>query len=84
VVRSAFSDAWAETGAPEPLDMPYQQALIGELLAAVEQHEVAPLLYEAAGQSIAWLTKIEPVAEVMARLVAQTEATLASMRAFPN
>jgi NAD(P)H-dependent flavin oxidoreductase YrpB (nitropropane dioxygenase family) len=36
VVRSAFSDAWAETGAPEPLDMPYQQALIGELLAAVE------------------------------------------------
>jgi NAD(P)H-dependent flavin oxidoreductase YrpB (nitropropane dioxygenase family) len=82
VVRSAFSDAWDEPGAPEPLDMPYQQALIGELLAAVEQHEVAPLLYEAAGQSVAWLHQIEPVQVVMDRLLHQTRQALAAMRPY--
>jgi NAD(P)H-dependent flavin oxidoreductase YrpB (nitropropane dioxygenase family) len=82
VVRSAFSDAWAEKDAPEPLAMPYQQALTGELLAAVEEHEIAPLMYEAAGQSVAWLRKIEPVAEVMQRLVAETHAALNGLRPY--
>lgn len=82
VVRSAFSDAWDEPGAPEPLGMPYQQALIGELLAAVEQHEVAPLLYEAAGQSVAWLHQIEPVQAVMDRLLHETRQALAAMRPY--
>ena len=82
VVRSAFSDAWAEPGAPEPLPMPYQQALTGELLAAVEEHEVAPLLYEAAGQSVAWVRGLEPVSAVMDRLVGETRSALASLRPY--
>jgi NAD(P)H-dependent flavin oxidoreductase YrpB (nitropropane dioxygenase family) len=82
VVRSAFSDAWAEKGAPEPLPMPYQQALTGELLAAVEQHEIAPLMYEAAGQSVAWLRQIEPVADVMQRLVGETRDALCAMQPY--
>ncbi|MEI7444991.1 MAG: nitronate monooxygenase [Burkholderiales bacterium] len=53
VVRSAWSDAWAAPGAPEPLAMPWQHALTGELLAAIEEHAVEPLVYEAAGQSVA-------------------------------
>ena len=82
VVRSAFSDAWDEVGAPDPLPMPYQQALTGALLAAVEEHEVAPLLYEAAGQSVAWLQQIEPVASVMDRLLRETRQALESMRPY--
>lgn len=82
VVRSAFSDAWAEPGAPEPLPMPYQQALTGPLLAAVEEHEVAPLMYEAAGQSVAWLQRIEPVQAVMDRLLAETQAALQALRPY--
>ena len=82
VLRSAFSDAWARPGAPEPLSMPYQQALTGELLAAVEEHEIAPLMYEAAGQSVHWLRQIEPVADVMDRLVAQTRQALQSMATY--
>lgn len=82
VVRSAFSDAWEAPGAPEPLPMPYQQALTGELLAAVEEHEIAPLMYEAAGQSVAWLRHIEPVAGVMARLLRETREALAGLRPY--
>jgi NAD(P)H-dependent flavin oxidoreductase YrpB (nitropropane dioxygenase family) len=71
VVRSAWSDEWSAPGAPEPLPMPYQQALTGELLAAVEEHEVAPLIYEAAGQSVAWLRQEETVSDVISRIVRQ-------------
>ncbi len=82
VLRTAFSDAWERPGAPEPLPMPYQQALTGELLAAVEEHGIAPLMYEAAGQSVNWLRQIEPVADVMARLVSETRGALQSMAPY--
>lgn len=76
VVRSAWSDAWDEPGAPEPLPMPWQHALTGELLAAIEEHGVAEPMYEAAGQSVAWLRRTEPAAAILRRLVAQTDAAL--------
>ncbi|AGW90808.1 MULTISPECIES: NAD(P)H-dependent flavin oxidoreductase [Cupriavidus] len=82
VVRSAFSDAWEAPEAPEPLDMPYQQALTGRLLAAVEEHEIAPLMYEAAGQSVAWVREVEPVARIMDRLVRQTRQSLDGLRSY--
>jgi NAD(P)H-dependent flavin oxidoreductase YrpB (nitropropane dioxygenase family) len=82
VVRSAFSDEWAAQGAPPPLDMPYQQALTGRLLAAIEEHEIEPLMYEAAGQSVAWLRELEPVQVVMERLVRQTREAFAALAPY--
>ncbi|SMG59524.1 NAD(P)H-dependent flavin oxidoreductase [Paraburkholderia susongensis] len=82
VVRSAFSDEWERRGAPEPLEMPFQQALTGELLAAVEEHAIEPLMYEAAGQSVAWLRDIEPVANVMERLLRETRMALRSLTRY--
>lgn len=79
VVRSAWSDEWQTPQAPEPLPMPYQQVLTGELLAAIEEHQVAPLVYEAAGQSIAWFNELTTVAEVMQRLDEETTAALADL-----
>jgi NAD(P)H-dependent flavin oxidoreductase YrpB (nitropropane dioxygenase family) len=82
VLRSAWSDEWAAKGAPDALPMPYQQALIGDVLAAVEEHEIEPLVYEAAGQSIAWFNEPTSVREIMDRLVRETEAALDDMRAL--
>ncbi|HYF58284.1 MAG TPA: nitronate monooxygenase [Burkholderiaceae bacterium] len=82
VVRSAWSDEWARPGAPAPLPMPWQQALAGELLAAIDEHQVEPLLYEPAGQSVAWLEREEPAADIFARLVAQTDAALARLSPY--
>ncbi len=69
VVRSAWSEEWAAPGAPAPLPMPYQHALTGELLAAIEEHDVKPLVYEAAGQSVAWLTGERSVAQIVDALL---------------
>ncbi|WP_395058156.1 NAD(P)H-dependent flavin oxidoreductase [Polaromonas sp.] len=52
VVRSDWIDAWSEPGAPEPLEMPLQQLLTGDVFASIHEHDDARLVYEAAGQSV--------------------------------
>jgi NAD(P)H-dependent flavin oxidoreductase YrpB (nitropropane dioxygenase family) len=79
VLRSAWSEEWAAKDAPEALPMPYQQVLTGELLAAIEEHEIEPLVYEAAGQSIAWFNELTSVKDIVARLTRETEAALDEM-----
>ncbi|MBS0336480.1 MAG: nitronate monooxygenase [Proteobacteria bacterium] len=79
VVKSSWSDEWDAAGAPKPLPMPYQHVLTGELLAAIEEHQVEPLVYEAAGQSVAWFNELTTVREIVARLVSETEAALDEM-----
>ncbi len=79
VLRSAYSDAWSADDAPQPLPMPYQHALTGELLAAIEEHQVEPLVYEAAGQSVAWFNQLTTVKEVIERLRLETEEALAAL-----
>jgi len=54
--------------------MPYQDVLVGDLLGAISEHEVAPLLHSGAGQGIGYATEVQPVAAVMERLVADAEA----------
>ena len=80
VIRSSWSDEWDAEGAPKPLPMPYQHVLTGELLAAIEEHQVEPLVYEAAGQSVAWFNELTTVEEIVARLVDETHAALAAMQ----
>jgi len=81
VLRSAWSDEWGVEGAPKPLPMPYQHALTGDLLSAIEEHQVEPLVYEAAGQSIAWFNELTTVSALMERFVRETHEAINEMRA---
>jgi len=80
VLRTSWSEEWAAEGAPKPLAMPYQQVLIGELLTGVMEHEIEPLMYEGAGQGVAWCKEVSTVAQVVERLVAEAEEALAALR----
>lgn len=80
VLRGAWTEEWEAEDAPAPLAMPYQQVLIGELLTAVVEHEIEPLMYEGAGQGVAWCTEVTTVAAVVERLVAGAEAALRTLR----
>ena len=73
-IRTSWSDEWAAEGAPAPLKMPYQDVLVGDLLGAISEHEVAPLLHSGAGQGIGYATEVQPVAQVMDTLVAEAES----------
>lgn len=74
MIRTAWSDEWEAPDAPEPLPMPYQQVLTGEIFAAIHEHRVQPLLWEAAGQSIAYFNERTTVAEIMDRLCDEAAA----------
>ncbi len=77
-VRTSWTDEWTAGGAPTPLPMPYQDILVGDLLGAIDQHRVEPLMHTPAGQSVAYLTAPTTVAEMMSRLVAETDAAWAA------
>ena len=79
MIRTAWSEEWSAPGAPEPLPMPFQQVLIGDFLTAVREHRVAPLMWEAAGQSVAWFREVRTVAEIMGRLCDEADAALAAL-----
>jgi NAD(P)H-dependent flavin oxidoreductase YrpB (nitropropane dioxygenase family) len=75
-IRSAWSDEWAGDDAPDPLKMPYQDILVGDLLGQIERHGVEPLMHSPAGQSVAYFDQLTTVGQVMADVVAEAEATL--------
>lgn len=72
-IRTAWSDEWEAESAPEPLKMPYQDVLVGDLLGAIDEHGVEPLLHSGAGQGIGYATEVRPVAEVMSQLVQEAD-----------
>jgi NAD(P)H-dependent flavin oxidoreductase YrpB (nitropropane dioxygenase family) len=75
-LRSTWTEEWAAEGAPSPLTMPFQDILIGDLLGSVDRHRVVDLMHTPAGQGVGYLTDIEPVKEVVDRMVRQTEEVL--------
>jgi NAD(P)H-dependent flavin oxidoreductase YrpB (nitropropane dioxygenase family) len=83
-VRTAWSDEWARPEAVEPLRMPYQDILVGDLLGAIEQHRVEALMHSPAGQGIAYFDRPTTVAGVLAQLVEEARAALARLGGNPG
>lgn len=75
-LRSTWTEEWAAPGSPDPLGMPQQDILIGDLLGAVDRHAIEPLMHTPAGQSAGFITRVGTVDEVVAGLVAEADAVL--------
>jgi NAD(P)H-dependent flavin oxidoreductase YrpB (nitropropane dioxygenase family) len=80
-LRTAWSEEWSQPGAPAPLRMPYQDILVGDLLGAIQDHRVEPLMHTPAGQGIGYFAQETTVAEVVARFVSEAESALAAIGA---
>jgi NAD(P)H-dependent flavin oxidoreductase YrpB (nitropropane dioxygenase family) len=76
LLKNRWTDAWEQPGAPEPLGMPLQNLLVSQAhqrLMRSGQPDVVPM---PAGQIVGRITEVRPVADVMADLVAEADATL--------
>lgn len=82
VVRSDWIDAWNEATALQPLDMPMQQALIGDVFASIHEHDNARLIYEAAGQSVFAIEQETTIADQFKRLVTDMQASWSRLKNF--
>jgi len=78
-IRTAWSEEWAAPGAPPPLRMPYQDILVGDLLGAIDEHGVQPLMHSPAGQSIAYFNQVRSVADIMRDIVDEAHASMARL-----
>ena len=78
-LRSAWSDEWNAPDAPRPLAMPFQDMLVGDLLGAIDDHEIEPLMHYAVGQGVAWIRSRRPAAEIYATLVEEARAALGAV-----
>ena len=81
-VRTAWSQEWEAEKAPKPLGMPMQDVLVGDLLGAIEEHDIEPLIHSGAGQSVAYFNEVRPVADIMEQLVDDTERAVSNMRSL--
>jgi NAD(P)H-dependent flavin oxidoreductase YrpB (nitropropane dioxygenase family) len=78
-IRSAWSMEWSSDAAPAPLKMPYQDILVGDLLGAIDEHEIEALTHSPAGQGIGWFNEVKSVDEVMQTLVIEAQESLAGL-----
>jgi NAD(P)H-dependent flavin oxidoreductase YrpB (nitropropane dioxygenase family) len=79
LLKTKWTQAWAEPGAPEPLPMPLQNLLVSEAhqrIAAADDPEVVAM---PVGQIVGRMNAVRPVAELMAELVAEFDETLARL-----
>ncbi len=81
-VRTAWSQEWEAEDAPAPLKMPYQDVLVGDLLGAIEEHDIEPLIHSGAGQSVAYFDEVRPVQHIMDDLVAEATETLSRQATY--
>ena len=73
MLKTKWTEAWSNPGAPAPLPMPLQNLLVSDAhqrIAASENPEVVAM---PVGQIVGRMNEIRPVAEVMAELVSGFE-----------
>ena len=82
-IRTAWTEVWSEPDAPEPLRMPYQDILVGDLLGAIDEHQIEPLMHIPAGQGIAFFERETTVAEIMESITEEAARALRGLTRTP-
>ena len=79
LLKTRWTQAWAEEGAPEPLPMPLQNLLVSDAHSRMNAHGDPDVISMPVGQIVGSMNAVRPVAEVMAELVAGFEDAVAHL-----
>jgi NAD(P)H-dependent flavin oxidoreductase YrpB (nitropropane dioxygenase family) len=79
LLRNRWTEAWSGPDAPAPLPMPLQNVLVSEAHTRLMHAGDPTVVPMPVGQIVGRLNDVRPVAEVMAALVAEADATLARL-----
>jgi NAD(P)H-dependent flavin oxidoreductase YrpB (nitropropane dioxygenase family) len=82
LLKTRWTEAWTADGAPQPLPMPLQNLLVAEAHDRISRANDPAVVSMPVGQIVGRMSAIRPVADVMAGLLAETEQTLARLRAL--
>ena len=76
LLKTRWTEAWAQPGAPEPLPMPLQNLLVADAHRRITQSGDPSVVSMPVGQIVGRLNEVRPVAAVMASLLAELEETV--------
>lgn len=78
-LKSAWIEAWERSDTPDPLGMPLQYMLASEANRRIAASDVDALKGTPIGQIVGRMNETRPVADVIADLVSEYDATIARM-----
>jgi NAD(P)H-dependent flavin oxidoreductase YrpB (nitropropane dioxygenase family) len=73
LLKTKWTQAWDEEGAPEPLPMPLQNLLVSEAHNRINASGDPDVVSMPVGQIVGRMNEVRPVADVMAELVSGFE-----------
>ena len=76
LLKTKWTEAWAEEGAPEPLPMPLQNLLVSDAHRPDERAGDPDVISMPVGQIVGRMNEVRPVADVMADLIGETAEVL--------
>ncbi|WP_428829735.1 NAD(P)H-dependent flavin oxidoreductase [Gordonia hirsuta] len=79
LLKTRWTDAWDDAGAPEPLPMPLQNLLVGEAHARISLADDPDVVAMPAGQIVGRCNEIVPVADMIEDLVTEYAASIARL-----
>jgi NAD(P)H-dependent flavin oxidoreductase YrpB (nitropropane dioxygenase family) len=79
LLKNSWTKAWEEPGAPDPLPMPLQNILVSDAHQRLMKSGNPDVVPMPTGQIVGRFTRAQPVAELMASLVSETNETLARL-----
>jgi NAD(P)H-dependent flavin oxidoreductase YrpB (nitropropane dioxygenase family) len=68
-IKTAWTEVWERPGAPAPLPMPLQGMLVGEVLQAVSDYQIEPLMGTPAGQVVGTIHALKPARQVVLDII---------------
>lgn len=74
MLRTAWTEAWEADGSPGTLPMPLQGLLVADAEARIRRAQNKDLMGVPVGQIVGQMNAVEPVADVIARLLREFEA----------
>jgi NAD(P)H-dependent flavin oxidoreductase YrpB (nitropropane dioxygenase family) len=79
LLKTRWTQAWTEEGAPDPLPMPLQNLLVSRAHNAINAHGDPEVVSMPVGQIVGRMNDVRPVADVMADLVSGFEDAVAHL-----
>ena len=79
LLKTKWTDAWDEPGAPAPLPMPLQNLLVNEAHQRITASGDPEVVAMPVGQIVGRMNAIRPVAELISELVTEYDETLARL-----
>lgn len=82
LLKTKWTEAWAEQDAPEPLPMPLQNLLVADAHNRINASGDPDVISMPIGQIVGRMNQVRPVAEVIASLVAEFEEAVGRLESI--